>query len=135
MMNDNLKGISIYRHIVHVEMSTCRRVDVSAGECGDVDVLSYLLLNGPSTMRVWIKERTTNAWQEAQARGDDLESCVKLKSCGPGRAHRRGMPAGRGQRADLLPMAQGIWWLEDVRGSADEGWRRRTCGGGVRSPN
>ncbi|KAK0359497.1 hypothetical protein LTR94_031063, partial [Friedmanniomyces endolithicus] len=37
------------------------------------------------------------------------------------RHDRRGLSAHRGQRADLLPLAQGIWWPEDRSGSADEG--------------
>jgi hypothetical protein len=32
------------------------------------------LLSGPSTMTVWIEEGTTNACQEAQARGDHREA-------------------------------------------------------------
>ena len=36
--------------------------------------LSCPLLSGPSTMRVWTKEGTTNACQEAQARGDHWEA-------------------------------------------------------------
>src|SRR4051812_23559243 len=31
------------------------------------------------------------------------------------------MSADRGQRADLLSLAQGVWWPEDGSGSADEG--------------
>lgn len=38
-----------------------------------VDV-SCPLLSGPSTMTVWIKEGTTNAFEEAQARGDYREA-------------------------------------------------------------
>ena len=36
--------------------------------------VSCPLLSGPSTMTVWIKEGTTNACQEAQARGDHREA-------------------------------------------------------------
>ena len=36
--------------------------------------LSCPLLSGPSTMRVWIKEGTTNACQQAQARGNHREA-------------------------------------------------------------
>ena len=36
--------------------------------------LSCPLLSGPSTMTVWIKEGTTNAFEEAQARGDYREA-------------------------------------------------------------
>ena len=35
--------------------------------------VSCPLLSGPSTMKVWIKEGTTNACQEAQARRDHRE--------------------------------------------------------------
>jgi hypothetical protein len=36
--------------------------------------VSCPLLSGPSTMTVWIKEGTTNAFEEAQARGDYREA-------------------------------------------------------------
>ncbi|RSV17329.1 hypothetical protein CA236_11415 [Sphingomonas sp. ABOLG] len=39
-----------------------------------VGELSCPLLSGPSTMTVWTKEGTTNACQEAQARGDHREA-------------------------------------------------------------
>ena len=37
-------------------------------------LMSCPLLSGPSTMTVWTKEGTTNACQEAQARGDHREA-------------------------------------------------------------
>ena len=37
-------------------------------------LLSCPLLSGPSTMTVWTKEGTTNACEEAQARGDYREA-------------------------------------------------------------
>ena len=36
--------------------------------------LSCPLLSGPSTMTVWIEEGTTNASEEAQARGDHRQA-------------------------------------------------------------
>ncbi len=39
---------------------------------------------------------------------------------GAGGIDRRGVSADRGQRADILSMAQGIWRSEDRPGAADE---------------
>ena len=36
--------------------------------------MSCPLLSGPSTMTVWIEEGTTNASEEAQARGDHRQA-------------------------------------------------------------
>jgi len=38
------------------------------------DKVSCPLLSGPSTMTVWTKEGTTNAFEEAQARGDHRQA-------------------------------------------------------------
>jgi len=54
-------------------------VDTAAPVYGDlrlanISQLSCPLLSGPSTMTVWIEEGTTNACEEAQARGDHREA-------------------------------------------------------------
>src|SRR3546814_19592754 len=54
-------------------------------------------------------------------RTDTLFPYTTLFRAGPGRHDRRGLPADRGQRADLLSLAQGVWWSEDGSGSPDEG--------------
>ena len=47
---------------------------VSQAAAALLERLSCPLLSGPSTMTVWIKEGTTNAFEEAQARGDYREA-------------------------------------------------------------
>ena len=41
---------------------------------GLIELVSCPLLSGPSTITVWTKEGTTNACEEAQARGDYREA-------------------------------------------------------------
>jgi pimeloyl-ACP methyl ester carboxylesterase len=48
-------------------------VTISAADIGTA-LVSCPLLSGPLTMRVWIKEGTTNACQEAHARGDHRQA-------------------------------------------------------------
>ncbi len=60
-------------------------------------------------------------------------SCVRPGSCWARRDDRRGMPSDRGQRADLLSVAQEIWRAEDRSGSPDEGSGEGTCGFAGRS--
>ena len=51
------------RHLQHVRRRRAK-----------LPVLGCPLLSGPSTMTVWIKEGATNAFEEAQARGDHRQA-------------------------------------------------------------
>src|SRR3546814_8990181 len=60
-------------------------------------------------------------------RTDTLVPYTTLFRAGAGRDDRGGVSADRGQRADLLSVAQGIWRPEDRSGASDEGSGEGEC--------
>src|SRR3546814_8373755 len=60
-------------------------------------------------------------------RTDTLVPYTTLFRAGAGRDDRGGVSADRGQRANLLSLAQGIWRPEDRSGTSDEGSGEGEC--------
>src|SRR3546814_6836131 len=60
-------------------------------------------------------------------RTDTLVPYTTLFRAGAGRDDRGGVSADRGQRANLLSVAQGIWRPEDRSGASDEGSGEGEC--------
>jgi antirestriction protein ArdC len=82
--------------------------------------LICLLLGGPRSMLFWTRKGKTNAIQETHAGGDYRQAARGGNCAGAGRDDQRCVPPVGDQRADLLPLAQGIWRPEDRSSAADE---------------
>ena len=56
------------------DLATIELTELGQEQAREVAAMSCPLLSGPSTITVWTKEGTTNACEEAQARGDHREA-------------------------------------------------------------
>lgn len=73
-MRQNLGRIAMWRDKINFHDLKRVKKDFDTRFPGIDRILSCPLLSGPSTMTVWIEEGTTNASEEAQARGDHRQA-------------------------------------------------------------
>src|SRR3546814_10658714 len=98
-----------------------------------VQPLICLLLSGPKLMIFWISKEIMNAEQEASPGRYYRQAACSGGCSGAGCDDRRSVSPDRGQREDLLSVAQGIWRTEDRSGAANEEHGERERAGGWKS--
>jgi hypothetical protein len=70
-------------------------------------------------MLLWLWKEKTNAIREIHAVGDYLHAALGRDIACAGRDDNGCVPSAIDQQADLLPLALGIWWVENRLGAAN----------------